>query len=322
MFNRERLGGFMKFRKRQGSDPYRVDQKSLLDRMLKYRYFYLMFIPIILYYLIFQYIPMYGINIAFYNMGIFGNKTFVGWDNFNRLFSSANFWIVFNNTLILSGLNLVSGMIGSIILALLLNEVKNVGFKKVVQTVVFLPHFISWVVVASIFTMVLSPDYGLVNAVIQKLGGKPIYFLVSQQWWRAVFLSITLWKGIGWGAIVYLAALSGVDPQLYEAASMDGAGRLKQTWFVTLPAIRNTIFIVLIMQLSTVLNLFYSVFVLMNPLVYPVADVLGTYTYRVGLLQADYSYSTAVGLFTSLISMVLVLGANGLSKKVNGESVI
>ncbi len=299
-----------------------LNQKSLKDRIIKYKYFYLMFLPIVLYYLIFHYIPMYGINIAFYNMGIFGNKTFVGWDNFNRLFFSPNFWMVFNNTLILSGLNLVCGMLGSIVLALLLNEVKNTAFKKTVQTVVYLPHFISWVVVASIFTMILSPDYGLVNAMIQKSGGKPIYFLVSQQWWRPAFLMITMWKGIGWGAIVYLAALSGVDPQLYEAASIDGAGRLKQTWFVTLPALRNTIFIVLIMHLSTVLNLFHSVFVLMNPLVYPVADVLGTYTYRVGLLQADYSYSTAVGLFTSLISMVLVLGANFLSKKVNGESVI
>ena len=281
-----------------------------------------MLIPIVLYYLIFHYIPMYGINLAFYNMGIFGNKTFVGWDNFNRLFSSPNFWTVFCNTLILSGLNLVFGMVGSIVLALLLNEVKHTAFKKTVQTVVYLPHFISWVVVASIFTMILSPDYGLVNAVIQKFGGKAIYFLVSQHWWRPIFLSITMWKGVGWGAIVYLAALSGVDQQLYEAASIDGAGRLKQTWNITLPALRNTIFIVLIMNLSTVLNLFQSVFVLMNPLVYPVADVLGTYTYRVGLLQADYSYSTAVGLFTSLISMVLVLGANFLSKKVNGESVI
>lgn len=295
---------------------------TLRSRIIKYKYFYLMFLPIFLYYLIFHYVPMYGVNIAFYKVGIFGDKTFIGMENFTRLFGSPNFWTVFINTLILSGLNLFFGMLGSIVLALLLNEVKNACFKKVVQTVVYLPHFISWVVVASIFTMILSPDYGMVNALIREAGGKPVYFLVSQQWWRPIFVSITLWKGVGWGAIVYLAALSGVDLQLYEAAAMDGAGRMKQMWYVTLPALRNTIFIVLIMQLSTVLNLFHSVFVLMNPLVYPVADVLGTYVYRVGLLQADYAYSTAVGLFTSVISMVLVLATNWVSKKTNGESVL
>jgi putative aldouronate transport system permease protein len=306
----------------QTMDTRYLDRGKIKSRVIKYKYFYLMFLPIFLYYFIFHYIPMWGINISFYNMGIFGAKTFVGMDNFRRLFNSPNFWTVFSNTLILSGLNLVFGMIGSIVLALLVNEVKNKYFKKTVQTIVYIPHFISWVVVASIFTMILSPDQGLVNAIIQHAGGKPIYFLVSQKWWRPIFVSISLWKGIGWGAIVYLAALAGVDPQLYEAASMDGAGYLKQTWYITLPAIRETIFIVLIMNLSTVLNLFHSVFVLMNPLVYPVADVLGTYVYRVGLLQADYSYSTAVGLFTSVISMILVLITNYVSKKMNGESIL
>ena len=294
----------------------------LRSRILKYRAFYLMLLPALVYYIVFRYIPMYGIKISFFEYGIFGQGAFIGLENFRRIFTNKRFLQAFRNTIILSGLNLAWGMVLTIAFALLLNEIRTGVFKKVVQTVAYLPHFLSWVVVASIFTMILSPETGVVNAIIEKLGGKSVYFLISDKWWRSIFVGISRWKDTGWGTIIYLAALSNIDPQLYESASIDGASRLKQTWYITLPGLRTTILIVLIMKLSHILNIFIAVFVLYNPLVYSVADVIGTYTYRVGLVHADYDYSTAVGLFKSLISMVLVLMANRASKQIQGESIL
>ena len=281
-----------------------------------------MLAPAILFYILFHYVPMYGVRIAFYDYGIFGIKGFIGLENFRYLFASSRFWTAFFNTLIISGANLAIAMVLNVGFALLLNEIRRRWFKRFVQTIVYLPHFLSWVVIASIFTMLLAPQTGIVNAILDQLGLERVYFLASEKWWRSVFIFINRWKETGWGTIIYLAALTGVDPELYEAATIDGAGRMRQTWHITLPALQTTILIVLIMDLSHVLNIFQPVFVLYNPIVYHVADVLGTYTYRVGFEQADYDYATAIGLFRSVVSFVLVMGANWLSRLIRKESIL
>lgn len=299
------------------------DFKKTLQLMKKFLPFYIMFLPAFLIYICFHYLPMWGVRIAFYEYGIFGIKYFQGLANFIDLFSNENFWNAFWNTLSISGVNLILSMICSVILSLLLNEVKNGPFKKITQTIVYLPHFLSWVVVASIFTLLLSPQTGIVNNIIQMLGGKPIYFLANEHWWTPIFLAIYRWKETGWGTIIFLAALSAADPQLYEAAWIDGCSRLKQVWYITLPVIRTTILIVFIMNLSSVLNMFESVFVMQNPLVYRVSDVIETYVYRVGFTGGtDFDYATAVGLFKSVLTLILVLAANKMSKWIQGESIL
>jgi len=298
-------------------------QTSLFNRIKKYKLFYVMFIPAMIFYIVFEYMPLWGLKMAFYEWGLFGPKYFKGIDNFIDLLSNKLFITSFFNTLIISGYNLIFGMLAAIIFALLLNEIPNGFFKKLTQTVVYLPHFLSWVVTAAIFAMLLSPDSGIVNEVIKSCGGKPIYFMISNKWWRGIFVSINLWKGTGWAAIIYLAALAGVDPQLYEAAAIDGAGRLKQTWHITLPAIQNTILVVFILHLAKILDIFQPIFLMYNPQVYPVADVIDTYTYRLGFTSgSDVDLATAVGLFKSVICLILVLLTNYFSKKVKGESIL
>ena len=301
----------------------KLTQSKLFTRLNKYKLFYVMFIPAMLFYITFEYMPLWGLRMAFYEWGLFGPKYFKGFENFVSLLSSKLFLVSFKNTLIISGYNLIFGMLAAITFALLLNEVPNGWFKKFTQTVVYLPHFLSWVVVASIFAMLLSPDAGIVNEIIKYFGGKPIYFFISTKWWRGIFILINLWKGTGWAAIIYLAALSGVDPQLYEAAAMDGAGRLKQTWYITLPAIQGTILVVFILNLAKILNIFHPVFLMYNPQVYPVADVIDTYTYRLGFTSgSDVDLATTVGLFKSVICLFLVLITNNLSKRIKGESIL
>lgn len=295
---------------------------SMLGRMYKYRYFYIMFAPVFILLLMFNYIPMLGIKIAFYEWGIMGPIDFVGFQNFKDIFSSINFWRAFKNTIFISFANLILSMIFSVGIALLLNELRSVNFKKISQTTLYLPHFLSWVAVASIFTMFLSPQTGIVNEIIKALGGEPIYFLANEKWWTPIYLLINRWKETGWGTIIFCAALAGVDQEMYEAAALDGASRIKQAWYITIPAIQNTILVVFILNLAKVLNVFESVLVLYNPMVYDVSDVIGTYTYRLGLLSNDYGVSTAVGLFKSVVSLILVTGANKLNKKIKGEGIL
>ena len=280
-----------------------------------------MMLPVMAMIIIFHYIPMYGIRYAFYDFTPFSQK-YIGLKNFVDLFGDRRFLSAFGNTVYLSLVNMALGTVCSIVLALLLNELQYIYFKKVCQTIVYIPHYISWVVTASIFTILLSPSGGFVNDIIGMFHVKPIYFLASEKWWTPIFLFICRWKDTGWGTIIYLAALAGVNPDLYEAASIDGAGRLKQTWHVTLPGIMNTILVVVILDLAKVLNLFESVFVLTNSMVVDVSEVIETYVYKKGLIQSDYGYSTAVGLFKSVISMILILITNRLSKKVKGEGIL
>jgi len=295
---------------------------SIMKRIVRYKYFYLMFFPVLLTSFLFYYMPMYGIKFAFTKYGPFAPAKFIGLDNFKELFNNPNFMSAFRNTITLSLLNLSIGMVVTIVFALLLNELQSKFSKSFVQTLLYLPHFLSWVIVASIFTIILSPQDGFINQIRVQLGYEPFYFLISKEWWTPIFLFIARWKDTGWGTIIYLAALSGINPELYEAAAMDGASRLQQVFHVTLPGIMNTILVVFILDLSKVMNLFDSVFNLMNPLVYSVSDTVQTYTFRIMSQQSDYGYATAVGLFKSVVVLVLVLSANQISKKIKGSSIL
>lgn len=300
----------------------KVKIKGKLYEISNYKYIYLMFLPVLIMTIIFNYIPMIGVRYAFYEYTPFSSPTFIGLDNFKAILVSRKFIEAFRNTISLSLINLLLGTVVSIVFALLMNELYYKFFKSFVQTILYLPHFLSWVVTASIFYLMLSPNNGFVNQVTGFFGIKPIYFMVSEKWWTPIFFFINRWKETGWGTIIYLAALSGINMELYEAAAIDGAGRLKQTWHITLPGITNTILVVFILNLAKVLNLFEAVFVLMNPMVVSSAEVIQTYTYKVGLIQSDYGFSTAVGLFKSVISMVLVILADKLSKKIKGEGIL
>lgn len=288
----------------------------------KYLPFYIMFLPIAILFIVINYLPMLGAALAFTEYTPYSGPTYVGWENFRNLFTNPRFITSFKNTLILSLSNLFLGMFLAIVISLLLNELRNAHFKKIVQTTIYLPHFMSWVVVASIFTIILSPQNGAFNALLGKFGVEPIYFLGDVKWWTPVYLTIVRWKDTGSATIIFLAALTGISPELYEAAGIDGAGRWKQLLHITIPGITSTVLVVFILNLSKVMNLFESVFVLQNDIVLSKAEVISTYVFKVGIRQADYGYSTAVGLFKSLISLFLVLGGNYASKKIKGESLL
>lgn len=296
-------------------------KKKEFYKYWKYKYLVLMFIPAIIYYIVFHYIPMYGIQIAFkdykFSLGIWGSQ-WIGFQNFKALFNVGSFWEVFRNTIVISFCKLLIGFPAPIIFALLLNEVRHTRFKKVVQTVSYLPHFMSWVVLGGLFTQFLSPSIGPINIFLKSIGMKPIYFLADPKWFRSVLVVTSIWKGVGWGSIIYLAALSSVNPELYEAGLIDGANRFQRAIYVTLPSLAPVITIMLIFNVGGLINDdFDQIFNLYNPAVYSVADVLGTYTYRMGLVQMEYSFSTAVGLFRNVISFTLIVLANKIANKIN-----
>ena len=281
----------------------------------------IMLIPGLLYYIFFHYKPMYGLLIAFkdYRLldGVMGSP-WAGLKYFEMVFQNDEFWRVFKNTLILSAYKLIFAFPAPIILALLLNEVRNLHFKRAVQTLTYLPHFISWVVLAGVVINFLSPSTGPISMISKALGHDVIHIMGEKKYFRAVLVITGIWKDVGWGSIVYLAALTNVDVQLYEAAVLDGAGRLRQTISITLPAIANVVVIMLILQVGKIINDdFDQIYNMYNPAVYSVAEVLSTYIYKIGLEQAMYSYSTAVGLFKNVISFALVLMTNTISKRVS-----
>lgn len=301
-----------------------VRKAPLKARIYKYRGFYLMFLPVFLFALIFFYFPMLGVRYAFTEYKGITDPVFVGLDNFKNMFSMPNFWTAFKNTLQLSIAKLLMNTLAAVVISLFLNEIGNIFFKKAAQTVIYLPHFMSWVVTASVFSLILSPtNEGLVNTFLLNVGainaGEEIYFLGTTKWWRFAFYIINLWKETGWGTVIFMATLSGISPDLYEAASIDGAGRWQKMRYITLPALNNTIITVLILNLAKVMNLFESVFVLQNDATMEVSNVLQTYvyyqTFNSGAIP-NYGYTTAVGLFKSLIGCILVLTCNHLSKKV------
>lgn len=280
---------------------------------------YLLLIPGLLCVLLFKYTPMYGIVIAFKDFNIFDGMAaspWVGWKHFEKLFTSQDFFLVFKNTLIISLLKIGFLFPLPIVVAILLNELKSVIFKRTVQTVIYLPHFLSWVIVSGLFIDILSTNGGLVNKGLVALGLEPIAFFMDNSVFRSVLVTSAGWKETGWSTIVYLAAFTTIDPQLYEAARMDGAGRIKQVWHITLPGIAPTILLMFILRLGNILEAgTEQILVMYNATVYKSADVIGSYVYRMGLGNQDYSFTTAVGLFESIIAFALVVSGNALSRK-------
>lgn len=281
---------------------------------------YLLALPVITYYLIFHYGPMYGLQIAFKDFsparGIW-DSPWVGFKHFMSFFDGIYFWRLIRNTLLINIYELVFAFPAAIILALLLNEIRGMMFKRWVQTISYLPHFISIVVVAGMMFDFLSRD-GLINQLLGFIGITPIDFLKEAGWFRFLFVSSGIWQGIGWGSIIYLASIANIDPTLYEAAKIDGANRWRQTFHITIPGIMPTIVIMLILNMGNMLSVGSDkVLLLYNPLTYETADVISTYVYRKGILEASYSFTAAVGLFNSVISFILIVSANAISKRVS-----
>ena len=298
---------------------------ELKKNIKKNKMIYLMITPGVLFLFIYKYIPMFGLVISFQNYkpykGVMGSE-WVGFEHFQRLFTSPDFWMIFKNTIVLFGLQLFVFFPIPIILALMLNEVRRNYYRRVIQTLIYLPHFMSWVVIVSISYVILTMDGGIVNELITSLGFKPINFLLNSDWFRPMYIIQVIWREAGWGTIVFLAAISAVDPQLYEAARMDGATRLRQMWHITLPAIRSVIVIMLILKIGDVLELgFEHVYLLLNSSNRHVAEIFDTYVYTTGLRQGQFSYATAVGFFKGFIGLGLVVFANWLANRFGEEGV-
>lgn len=306
--------------------PIRSNSGSELSRrIMRNKWLYVMIFPGILYFLIFKYAPMYGLIISFQDFkpfkGIAGSD-WVGLKHFERLFTEPDFLKILMNTLILFGMNLLFFFPIPILLALMLNEVRKAFFKKTIQTLIYIPHFMSWVIIASIGYVMMTMDGGIINELIAYLGFEKVNFLLSPEWFRPMYILQVIWREAGWGTIIYLAAIAAVDVQQYEAARIDGASRLRQVWHITLPAIRSVIIVLLILKIGDVLELgFEHVYLLLNSMNRDVAEIIDTYVYTAGLRQGQFSYSAAIGFFKSFIGLILVMAANRLAKKMGEDGV-
>ena len=295
---------------------------SLMKKIIRDKYLLILVAPVVVYYFIFQYIPMYGALIAFKDFspgkGIL-ESPWVGFKWFNEFFESVYFFRLIKNTLLLSIYSLIFGFPVPIVFALLLNEVKNEKFKRTVQTISYLPHFISLVVVVGIMVNFLSPTDGIVNIILKRMDIEPVDFMGDAKWFRTIYIGSGIWQHFGWGSIIYLAALSSIDLQLYEASRIDGANRWQQMLNVTLPGIAPTVVMMLILNLGGLMNVGFEKIILMyNPSTYEVADVISTYVYRRGLLGAQYSFGAAVGLFNAVINFLFLYTFNKISDKITG----
>ena len=296
-------------------------RRMVVRDLKRNKHIYLMLLPVILYYLVFHYGPMYGAVIAFQDFnpvkGVFGS-TWVGLQNFQDFFASFYFTRLMFNTLAISVLDLVFGFPAPIILALLINELRWNPFKRLVQSVTYLPHFISLIVVVGMLFDFFARD-GIANQLLSLKD--PVAFMQDPDWFRQLFVGSGIWQHVGWGSIVYLAAIANIDPTLYEAAKVDGASRFRQVWHITLPGILTTIVILLVLRIGMVMSVGYEKIILMyNPLTYETADVISTYVFRRGVLQADFSFSAAVGLFNSVVNLVLLYAANRVSRRLTQSS--
>ncbi|GIO62744.1 MULTISPECIES: ABC transporter permease [Paenibacillus] len=286
---------------------------------------YLMILPGLLYFIIFKYIPMFGISIAFMKYspfkGIMGSE-WVGLHYFRRLFAEGDFLLLLKNTLLLNLLDVLFFFPAPILVALLLNELRARRMKAAVQTILYAPNFISWVVIVGITIVLFATGSGGINQLLEEWGLGPIELMTDPRYFRWVWLLQNIWQGAGWGAIIFLAALSGIDPTLYEAAKMDGANRWRQVWHITLPGLRGVIVVMFILRFGHMMDLgFEHIFLLQNPMNQEVSEVFETFIYKKGLIEGDYSYSTAVGLFKSVVGLVLVWGVNRLAKRFGQEGV-
>lgn len=273
--------------------------------------------------IIFKFLPMLGLSIAFLDykpIKGFSGSEFVGFDVFKQVFSSRDFYKALKNTMLLNILDLLVGFPMPIILAIFLNEIKSKWFKKTTQTILYLPHFLSWVIIAGLAYQLFSPLSGYVNVLVTKMGGESIPFLTEKWHWMVSYVLIGVWQSMGWGTIIYLAAITGIDAELYEAATVDGAGRWRKIWNITLPSIKSTVIVMLIMSLGRIMgSSLERPFTLSNPMVTDISDVIATFVYRVGLQQNQYNIATAVGLFQSVVGVVLVFIADRVAKMM-GES--
>lgn len=298
---------------------------SIMNTIRKDIFLYLLITPGLLYFLIFKYVPMWGVLISFKDYSPFLgflDSEWVGLKHFERFFSNPEFWNLLRNTMMINLLNLIFFFPLPIIISLALNEIRNKWFKGMIQSIIYLPHFLSWVVIAGISLIMLSKSEGVINELFSLAGWGRVDFLTNPKLFWGVLTVQSIWKEVGWGTVIFLAAIAGVDVQLYEAAKLDGAGRLRQMWNVTLPSIRNVILILLILQIGHIMDVgFEQVYLMANGAVSEVSDVFDTYVYRVGILQGQFSYSTAVGLFKSVIGVTLVVFANWLSKKFGEEGI-
>ena len=299
--------------------------RSLGAYIWKHKFLYLMLLPAIIYYIVFHYVPMAGITMAFKKFnpmkGIW-DSPWVGFKYFQQLFSLNKFYQVLWNTLSISFTRLLWGFPFPIIISLMLNELRGNRLKRGIQTAICIPNFISWVVLGGILTNLLSTDNGLVNGIIQSFGGRSIGFLTDEKYFVPTMVASMIWKTFGWNTIIYLAALTSIDPQLYEAAVVDGAGRWKQLTHITLPSIMSTIIIVLIMRIGSLMQAgFEQIFVLYHPGVYRSADIIDTYVYRIGLTEGKFELATAIGLFKSIINFALIVFANRFARKFGEEGV-
>ncbi|MCU6712156.1 ABC transporter permease subunit [Paenibacillus sp. J5C_2022] len=297
---------------------------TFIQQAKRDKYLLVIILPVIVYYIVFHYVPMYGIIIAFKKFyplqGIMGSP-WIGFAYFEQFFDSIYFWRLLKNTLLLSFFSLVWGFPAPIIFALLLNELKDNLFKKTVQTVSYLPHFISVVVIAGMIVNFTSPTDGVINMILGAFGIEPVHFMNEAGYFRSIFISSGIWQEFGWGTIIYLAAIAGIDPQLYEAAQMDGANRWHKMRHITLPCLMPTIIILLILSLGNLMDVsFEKIILLYNPATYETADVISTYVYRRGILGGEYSLSAAIGLFNNVINLILLVSVNYISRKASETS--
>ena len=287
------------------------------------RYLYLLALPVLAFYIIFRYAPMYGIIIAFKNfnprLGIIGSK-WIGFKNFTDFFSGVYFLRVVGNTLMINLLGLLFGFPVPLLLALMINEVRHLQFKKLVQTITYMPHFISIVVVAGII-ITFTAKNGIINDIIVAFGGERTVLMRRPELFRPIYITSGIWQEAGFNSIIYIAAIAGVDPELYDAATMDGAGRFRKIWNIIIPSIAPTIVILLILRIGSMMSVgFEKIILLYNESTYQTADVISSYVYRIGLQQFNFSFSAAVGLFNSVINFILVIGANTFSRKIQQSS--
>lgn len=297
---------------------------SILGQIKRDRIFLLLLAPTMIFYVMFRYVPMFGITISFMDYNLFkgiAGSPWVGLKYYRMFFENPDARIIIKNTVLLGFYKLLFGFPAPIVLALMLNEVRSMLFKRFVQTVSYMPYFLSIVVVASMIDMFLSPSTGWLNHALQRMGFPAVNFLQEPGWFRTIFVSSEIWQQVGWGSIIYLAAVTTIDPQLYEAARMDGAGRMKQIWHVTLPGLATTVAIMFLMQVGQILEIsFEKVFLLSNAATYDTSDIISTYVYRIGLLQGNFSYGAAIDLFMGVIGFVLVYASNRISRRFSETS--
>lgn len=306
------------------------NSNGFISNINKYKFLYLLILPAIIIFIIYSYFPMYGIVIAFQDYkphlgieGMFSKATWVGFKHFKNFISSFYFNRLMINTLRISLLKILFGFPAPIILALFLNEVRCAKFKKITQTISYLPHFLSWVILSGILTSLLSPTNGTLNQIIMAMGGEPVDFLTNNSTFIWVLVFSSVWQGVGWNSIIYLANISGIDPQLYESALIDGATRFQQMRYITLPSLYNLMSILLIMNMGGILNAgFEQVLMLYSPLVYETGDIIDTFVYRAGIQELQYSYSSAVSLFKTVIGFSLLLTANFIAGKLGKETLL